>query len=59
MDSHPSHANYDQIIEYINYVKPKKAYLTHLTGLMDYKKLLDRCPYNVEPAYDGLEFEVN
>ena len=59
MDSHPSHANYDKIIEYINYVKPKKAYLTHLTGLMDYQELLDRCPNNVEPAYDGLEFEIN
>lgn len=59
MDSHPNHASFDQIIEYINYVKPKKTYLTHLTGLMDYDELLKRCPNNVEPAYDGLEFEVD
>ena len=59
MNSHPSHASFNQIVDYIKYVNPAKAYLTHMTGLMDYNKLLSVCPKNIEPAYDGLEFEVN
>ena len=57
-DSHPSHANFNQILEFVNYLKPKKTYLTHLTGWLDYDELLKKCPKNVEPAFDGLEFNV-
>ena len=46
------------IIEFINYVKPKKTFLTHLTALMDYEELLGHCPDHVEPAYDNLEFNI-
>ena len=58
MEPHPSHASFEEIIEFVNYIKPKKTFLTHLTGLMDYETLLKKCPEYVEPAYDGLEFEV-
>ena len=58
MDEHPSHASFKQIIEFINYVKPKKTFLTHLTALMDYEELLGHCPDHVEPAYDNLEFNI-
>ena len=54
-DSHPSHAGFDQIMEYIDYIKPKKTILTHMTALLDYDKLLKKCPKNVFPAYDGME----
>ena len=43
-DSHPSHAGFDQIMEYIDYLKPKKTILTHMTALLDYDKLLKKCP---------------
>ena len=59
MDKHPSHASFEEVLEFINYIKPNKTYLTHLTPWMDYDKLLAKCPKNVEPAYDGLQFEVN
>lgn len=59
MDEHPSHASFDKIMGFINYIKPEQAFLTHLTALMDYEELLSHCPYNVKPAYDNLEFEVN
>ena len=59
MDSHPSHASFNQIIEYIKYINPERVFLTHLTALMDYNELLNLCPKNVMPAYDGLEFEIN
>ena len=53
-DSHPSHAGFDQILDYIKYLKPKKTLFTHMTALLDQKDLLSKCPENVEPAYDGL-----
>ncbi|MDC0624697.1 MBL fold metallo-hydrolase [Alphaproteobacteria bacterium] len=57
-DSHPSHAGFDQILDYINYLKPKKTLFTHMTALLDQKDLLSKCPENVEPAYDGLEITL-
>jgi phosphoribosyl 1,2-cyclic phosphate phosphodiesterase len=57
-DAHPSHAGFDQILEYINYIKPKKTLFTHMTALLDQKDLLSKCPENVEPAYDGLEITL-
>ena len=54
-DSHPSHAGFEQILDYINYLKPKKTLFTHMTALLDYKDLLSKCPKNVGPAHDGLE----
>ena len=57
-DSHPSHAGFDQIMEYIDYIKPKKTILTHMTALLDYDKLLKKCPKNVLPAYDGMEINL-
>ena len=59
MDTHPSHASFEEIIKMIDYLKPEKTYLTHLTGWMDYQQLLNKCPKNVLPAYDNLEFNVN
>ena len=58
MDEHPNHASFKQIIEFINYIKPEKTFLTHLTALMDYEELLSNCPDNIEPAYDNLEFNI-
>ena len=57
-DPHPSHAGFDQIMEYVNYIKPKKTIFTHMTALLDQKKLLSKCPKNVLPAYDGMELDI-
>ena len=42
-------------IEYINYIKPKKTIFTHMTALLDEKKLIEKCPKNVLPGYDGMQ----
>ncbi len=55
---HPSHATFDQIMEYINYIKPKKTIFTHMTALLDEKETLKKCPPNIMPGYDGLEIEL-
>ena len=57
-DPHPSHAGFEQILEFIDYLKPKKTLFTHMTALLDQKDLLSKCPDNVEPAYDGLEITL-
>ena len=45
-------------MEYVNYLRPKKTIFTHMTALIDEKELLDKCPPNVIPGYDGLEIFV-
>ena len=57
-DPHPSHAGFDQINEYINYLKPKRTLFTHMTALLDYDELMSKCSANVEPAYDGMTIEL-
>jgi len=51
---HPSHFNYDDSINLINKIKPKKSILTNLHADIDYYKLKKKLPKNVHLAYDGL-----
>lgn len=51
---HPTHAHFDLVMEWIERVRPKRALLTHMGHMMDYRSVLRRCPPGVEPAYDGL-----
>ncbi len=57
-EEHPSHAGFKRIIDYINYLKPKKTIFTHMTALLDEKKLKSKCPKNVFPGYDGLVINI-
>ena len=57
-DTHPSHAGFEQILDYIKYIKPKKTIFTHMTALLDEEKLISKCPKNVLPAFDGMEIEI-
>ena len=52
---HPTHLWLERALEYINELKPRRAYLTHLAH--DFKHARDsaRLPAGVEFAYDGLE----
>ena len=57
-DSHPSHGGLDEITDYIKYLKPKKVVFTHMTALIDEKKINSICPINVNAGYDGMEFNL-
>ena len=57
-DPHPSHAGFEQILDYIKYIKPKKTIFTHMTAFLDEEKLISKCPVNVLPAFDGMEIEI-
>lgn len=58
MDPKPTHSHLAKTLEWIERVRPRKAYLTHMSPLLDYDKLLKVLPEGVEPAYDGLVIEV-
>lgn len=55
---HPSHMNLDEALGWIGRVKPKRAILTNLHSDLDYETLRAALPANVEPAYDGMSFNI-
>jgi len=55
---HPSHFNLETSLSVIKEFKPKKAILTNLSPVLDYKKLKKFLPNNVMPAHDGLSIEL-
>ncbi|MDX9689883.1 MAG: MBL fold metallo-hydrolase [Alphaproteobacteria bacterium] len=57
-EPHHSHAHLERTLEWIERVKPAKAYLTHMNQTMDYCSLRAKLPHHVEPAYDGLVIEL-
>lgn len=56
---HPSHPHLAEALPWIADLAPGRAALTHLDQSMDYATLRAELPPGVEPAYDGLEFEVS
>jgi phosphoribosyl 1,2-cyclic phosphate phosphodiesterase len=55
---HPSHLSLAEALSWIERLKPKRAILTNLHADLDYSTLLGELPPNVEPAYDGIAFEI-
>jgi phosphoribosyl 1,2-cyclic phosphate phosphodiesterase len=52
---HPTHLWLDKALEYIEKIKPKRAYLTHIAHDVKHERDSARLPAGVEWAYDGLE----
>jgi phosphoribosyl 1,2-cyclic phosphate phosphodiesterase len=50
----PSHSHLEQTLDYIAYVKPERAILTHMGRTMDYAQITRIVPDHVELAYDGM-----
>ena len=55
-EKHPSHFNYDDALDVIKKIKPKKSILTNLHVDLDYFELKKKLPKNIIPAFDGLSF---
>jgi phosphoribosyl 1,2-cyclic phosphate phosphodiesterase len=55
---HPSHLSLDETLALIAALKPRRAILTNMHSDLDYDVLRARLPAHVEPAYDGLSFEL-
>ncbi|MFA4993828.1 MAG: MBL fold metallo-hydrolase [Bdellovibrionales bacterium] len=56
-EDHPTHLTLSQTLQWIEKVKPERAFLTHLSHKMDYETLVNTLPAGVMPAYDGLVIE--
>ena len=55
---HPAHCGFEEIMDYVKYLQPKKTIFTHMTALIDEKKLNSMCPKNVLAGYDGMEINL-
>jgi phosphoribosyl 1,2-cyclic phosphate phosphodiesterase len=56
---HPTHAHLDRALEWIERVRPKRAFLTNLHVDMDYAEVDRLTPAHVRPCHDGLAIEVD
>jgi len=54
---HPSHADLEEVLGWIEKIGPERAYLTHMDHSMDYASLSKKLPHGVKPAHDGLVIE--
>lgn len=58
-ETHLSHFNLEEALEIIEKVKPRKAYLIHLSHYMGtHRKVSLELPENVKIAYDGLRIVI-
>ncbi len=59
IESHPAHFNLDEALHFIDLIKPKKAFLTHISHLFGtHKEIEQMLPKNVYVSYDGLQFDI-
>lgn len=56
---HPTHATVAEALAWIAELKPKRGILTNMHIDLDYRTLAAELPPGVEPAHDGLRFEIN
>ena len=56
---HPTHFSLAEAIKEARKIGAKRTYLTHMTHMFDYWELKYSLPEGIEPAYDGLAFEVS
>jgi phosphoribosyl 1,2-cyclic phosphate phosphodiesterase len=53
---HPGHFSLDEALEVVDRLKPRQAYLTHMSHDLDHAETNRALPANVQLAYDGLSF---
>jgi phosphoribosyl 1,2-cyclic phosphate phosphodiesterase len=58
-EPHISHFNLEEALEFIAEVKPKRAYLTHISHHMGFHDdVQQKLPKNVFLAYDNLQIQI-
>jgi phosphoribosyl 1,2-cyclic phosphate phosphodiesterase len=55
---HPSHFSVEETLHWIKKLEPKRAVLTNLHSDLDYEELRGKLPPDVEPAFDGMQIEL-
>ena len=54
---HPSHFSVDEVLEWVERLRPKRTILTHMHIDLDYAALTSYLPDGVEPAFDGMTID--
>jgi len=55
---HPTHAHLDRALEWIDRLKPRRAFLTNLHVDMDYAEVDRTTSSHVTPCHDGLQIDL-
>ena len=59
IEPHESHFNLEEALQFISEVKPKRAYLTHISHLLGFHEEVEKnLPDNVFLAYDNLQLNL-
>ena len=58
-ESHQSHFNLQEALDFITLVQPEKTYLTHISHTFGFHtEIQKKLPANVFVAYDNLQIEI-
>jgi phosphoribosyl 1,2-cyclic phosphate phosphodiesterase len=57
-EPHPTHLSVPEALELIADVRPRRAYLTHVSHALEHETTNQRIAPHAEVAYDGLELEL-
>jgi phosphoribosyl 1,2-cyclic phosphate phosphodiesterase len=55
---HPTHSTVERSLEWVEELKPRRAFFTHISHDLPHEQTEGALPANVHLAYDGLEIEV-
>ena len=58
-EPHPVHSHLANTLAWIDRVKPRRAWFTHMNNNLDYQTLQKKLPPGIAPAYDGLVIDVD
>lgn len=59
IDEHPTHLNLEEALKFVEDLKPKRAYFTHISHKLGFhSEVSKQLPKNVFLSYDGLSIEV-
>jgi phosphoribosyl 1,2-cyclic phosphate phosphodiesterase len=57
-EPHPMHTTVEQALKWVERLRPRRAYFTHICHQLPHAETCAALPPNVELAYDGLRMEV-
>ena len=52
--NHSAHFNFDQVLELVKILSPKKTILTNMHTDLDYAQLKNKLPKHIVPGFDGM-----
>jgi len=55
---HPTHLRLESALDYVRRISPRRTYFIHMCHDFTHAEWLAKLPQGVEPAYDGLELEL-